>query len=294
MGDDLDRTVTRQLSQQRSANNSRRNSLSEASNHEEVNNEKVWKDQVWSDFEEQTNAIETIQSLLSALTPATDIEIALVRAVKFLVNSHMKLRSDHKILAAKVDSVNKVSDSNTVASAQALQYTRRDTVIVTGLPYSTGEKPEALQTSVATVLSSSGVTVTGDDFSAYHRNSKTPKTKTITDKKTGIKKDIVIPPSITVRFRNSNVKDTVLRNYKNYDQSNRTPKKVRVYQSLTPYYSLLKSRITENARGFGDPAKEVKWVHWRSPSSGLAVKLKDESFYQGIHSMDDFWSQVEN
>ena len=148
------------------------------------------------------------------MNPTTEIETALVTAVKFLANSHSKLRSDYKILSSKLNNVTKVSDANTVTAEQALQYTRRDTVIVTGLPYSTGERPEVLQETVATALSASGVNVTGADFSAYHRNGKSAKTKTITDKKTGLKKDIVIPPTVTVRFRTSNMKDSVLRNLK--------------------------------------------------------------------------------
>ena len=173
MSADEIRSVTRALSQQRSRNNSHHSTASENSKKSEVN-----ENEVWSEFDAQSDAISTIQSLLSALNPPTDIETALITAVKFLANSHSKLRSDYKILAAKIDSVSKVADANTVTSEQALQYTRRDTVIVTGLPYTAEERPEELQKSVASVFSSCGVAVTSQDFSAYHRNGKTTKTKT--------------------------------------------------------------------------------------------------------------------
>ena len=75
--------------------------------------------------------------------------------------------------------------------------------------------------------------------------------------------------SITVRFSNLTKKDKVLRGYKNF-HPNRKPKQVRVYQSMTPYYKLLKNNITDY---FKRLQVKVKWVHWRSSTAGMCVKL---------------------
>ena len=73
-------------------------------------------------------------------------------------------------------------------------------------------------------LTTSGIKVTSTDFSACHRNGN--KIKTITKKG----KQVKVPPTFTVRFYNSNKKDNVMNNYKNYH--NGKPKSIRVVQSL--------------------------------------------------------------
>ncbi len=114
------------------------------------------------------------------------------------------------------------------------QYSRRDTVTVVGLTKPEGGETELdLCNKVADVLSASGVTVTTDDLSVAHRNSRDNRHI----------KGKVIPPSVTVRFTKISKKDSVLRGYKNFDSSHNKPRDVKVYQSLTTHYSSVRRSI---------------------------------------------------
>ena len=200
--------------------------------------------------------------------------------------------SEYKTLKNKVAGLTEQAGESVVASNQALQYTRRDTLVVTGIPFTAGEDPEKLKGDLATQLSSSGVRVAGDDFNAYHRNGNKLIQKEVADKTTGGKKMITFPPSVTVRFRNSNLKDRVIRGYKNFDTANNRPKKIRVFQSTTPYYSNLKKDISNFFMDDDTNKRDIRWIHWRSPSCGIAVKCKDGSYFQGIHCMNDLLEQM--
>ena len=67
------------------------------------------------------------------------------------------------------------------------------------------------------------------------------------------------------------------------------PKKVKIVQSLNNHYHQLKGSISnfcsENDIG-------VKWIHWRSSSAGLCIKLDDDRIVSKIHSMTDFNNQI--
>ena len=180
----------------------------------------------WSDFDQQGSAIKTIQTLLGAIKTESPFEIAMVQAINHLADCHVKLLSDVKTLTQKVTGLSAQAGESVIASNQALQYSRRDTVVVTGMPYTTGEKSEVLGKTLATELSNSGIKVSESDFGAYHRNGNKIKTKVITDR-SGVEKEIKIPPSlsVTVRFNHSNLKDNVIRNYKNFDSTKKAPKK---------------------------------------------------------------------
>ena len=73
------------------------------------------------------------------------------------------------------------------------------------------ETYNSLSTNVASELSKSGVKVSNSDFAACHRNGN--KIKTV--KRSG--REVVTPPSITVKFVNANKKDSVLKGYKNFE-----------------------------------------------------------------------------
>ena len=90
--------------------------------------------------------------------------------------------------------------------AKTDQYSRCSTVLVTGMDYKKeSENYSSLSTNVASELSKSGVKVSNSDFAACHRNGN--KMKTV--KRSG--REVVTPPSITVKFINANKKDSVLR-----------------------------------------------------------------------------------
>ena len=175
-------------------------------------------------------------------------------------------------------------DTIEVDTAKTDQYSRRNNLVLTGIEYKKEtETYENLCNTVAEELSTSGVKVNNNDFSACHRNGN--KVKVITQKGKRVK----VPPSVTVRFYNSNKKDLVLRSYKNYNDGK--PKPIKVIQSLNNYYQTLKSNISNFCR-----EKDVKilWMHWRSSSAGLCLKFDDGTIMSRIHSMADFTKQFGN
>ena len=82
--------------------------------------------------------------MLSALPHETPFEKAIISAVNYLAEAHVKLLSDYKTLRNKVAGLSEQSGKSVIASNQALQYTRRDTLVVTGIPFTAGEDPEQL------------------------------------------------------------------------------------------------------------------------------------------------------
>ena len=76
--------------------------------------------------------------------------------------------------------------------AKSDQYSRRSTVVLSGLTSQKTESPDSLKSSVCNVLSdTSGVTVKQRDLQACHRNGKPS--------------DPSKPPSVTVRFFDFNL-----------------------------------------------------------------------------------------
>ena len=145
------------------------------------------------------------------------------------------------------------------------------------------ETYDTLSSTVADELTSSGIKVTSNDFSACHRNGKNDKTATIK------RKQVKVPPTVTVRFYNANKKDQVLNKYKNH--VNGKPKPVRVVQSLNHHCQTLKTNISNLCR---EKDVEIAWIHWRSASSGLCVKFDNQTILSKIHSMADFNRQFSN
>ena len=79
-----------------------------------------------------------------------------------------------------------------VTTFKTEQYSRRDTMLITGLPKSVEETHEELTKKVTETLSVSGETILANDISVVHRNAK--ESKTIRGK--------VVPPSVTVSVIN--------------------------------------------------------------------------------------------
>ena len=246
-----------------------------------------------SDFDEQSSAIITIKNLLNTMKPEGDFQSAILQVVNFLADSHLKLRSDYVSLKNQYDTVNRRSGANAISVAKTEQYSRRDTVVVTGVKFNTEEKPLELQQKIASELSKCGVPIDHKDFSAVHRNSRT--SKTITVKKDNKDRTITVPPSVTVRFMNSNKKDNLIRTYRNYEFRNeqRIHKPVKVFQSMTPYYSDLKRDISLYLK---DEGFTVRWIHWRSPTMGMAIKFSKENeplFIKNVHCIDDMIKRLD-
>ena len=177
-------------------------------------------------------------------------------------------------LRTDLDLVNNRVSENFVAVSRVDQYSRRGTITVVGHP----QRPsEDIVADMCALLKVDEV-----DLEAAHRNGSKPFTFTRQDGSVGTK-----PPSITVRFRNLTKKDQILRTYKNY--SNGKAKPVRVYQSLTQTYKDLKYDISKYC---GEAKIELAWIHWRSASAGLVVKVKSSGkLYNKIFCYQDFLSK---
>ena len=239
-----------------------------------------------------------ISLCISEFTPSTDAESFLLNCVKSLLTKINVLQDEVTKLSTSneetqfsnvglqrtVNELQKDSELITIMAAKAEQYTRRDTIIVSGVDMLPDEQESDLTKKVTVELRKSGHEVSADDFTAIHRNGNSNKTITRDNK------EIVVSPSITVKFRNINKHDRVVRDYKNFDKSANKKRKVRIYQSLSVYYKTLKESIndycTKNKYG-------VLWAHWRSPSCGFAVKMKaGNKLLTGIHCMSDFQNKL--
>lgn len=198
-----------------------------------------------------------------------------VESVKRVVEPLVEpLSTEVKSLRTDLDSVNNGVTHNFVAISRVEQYSRRGTITVVGHP----QKPnEDIVADMCALLNVDEV-----DLEAAHRNGSKPITFTRKDNSVGTK-----PPSITVRFRNLTKKDQILRSYKNYINGKAKP--VRVYQSLTQTYKELKSSISDYC---SKVQVELAWIHWRSASAGLVVKVKSSGkLINRIFCYEDFLNQ---
>ena len=223
------------------------------------------------DFKSVNESIKEISSMIDNLKPKGTFETQ-VKLVLQALSKHVE------VLSTNCSAMSTCVDTVEANLAKTDQYSRRSTVLVTGMDYKKeSETYDSLSTNVASELSKSGVKVSNSDFAACHRNGK--KIKTV--KRSG--REVVTPTSITVKFVNANKKDSVLKGYKNFEGGK--PKKVKVVQSLNNYYQELKYNISNLCRENG---VKVLWIHWRSSSSGLCIKLEDDRYFAKVHSMRDF------
>ena len=230
-----------------------------------------------NDFEALNRSLSEVTELIGDLSPKSTFEKSMKNIIG-LIHKHVQ------ILANSCSELSNTVDSTEIDIAKTDQYSRRNTLVVSGLEYKKEtETYNNLCSTVAEELTTSGIKVTSTDFSACHRNGN--KIKTITKKG----KQVKVPPTVTVKFYNSNKKDNVMNNYKNYH--NRKPKSIRVVQSLNNYYQNLKSNICNFCR---DRNAKIVWLHWRSASSGLCVKFDDGTYISKIHSMANFTKQFIN
>ena len=189
-----------------------------------------------------------------------------------------------KVLEVKagLERVDKSCQDAVVVSEKAHQYSRHNTIVLSGLELEEGETSVQLPGKVAGILSESGTAVKVSDFNHCHRNSRKDK---IIKNREGV--EIKIPPTITVVFQEGSKKDDVLRGCKNFDSASRKRKKMTLYQSLSPYYDKLRKEMSDflhiNTAKFG----KCIWIHWRSSSAGFCLKT-DKCYLSGIFSFDNF------
>ena len=221
-----------------------------------------------------------VTTKLADISPANDTERLLIQCMNILIRENSRLSAELRESNVKLDQLSFNVKDSVIMSAKAEQYSRRDTMLVSGLVMEDHETPVDLGKKVCQELSKSGVNVTPKDFTALHRNANKPKFI----QKKGEK--ITVHPSVTVKFHNISKKDEVLRKFSNFDRANNKKRKVRAYQSLSKYYTDLKRMINTYCLNH---KVELSWIHYRSPTCGLAVKLKTSNrLLTKIHCEDDF------
>ena len=183
-----------------------------------------------NDFDSVKNSLNDVLSMVESLKTKSSFEATIKSTIQVLIKHMQVLSTNCSVVCSSVDTVE-------TDIARTDQYTRRNTVMVTGIDYKREtETFNQLSETVATELSKSGVAVSTADFAACHRNGN--RIRNIT--RNG--KTVKTPPSVTVRFYNCHKKDNVLNSYKNHE--NGKHKKVKVVQSLNTCYQNLKTYQT--------------------------------------------------
>ena len=227
-----------------------------------------------NDFYSVKNSLNDVLSMVESLKTKGSFEATIKSTIQVLIK-HMQVISANCSVAFSSE------DTVETGIARTDQYARRNTVMVTGIDYKREtETFNELTETVATELSKSGVPVSTSDFAACHRNGNRIRNVTRNGK------TVKTSPSVTVRFYNCHKKDNVLNNYKNHE--NGKQKKIKVVQSVNTHYQNLKTNVSNFCR---DNNMKVKWIHWRSSSAGLCIKLDNDSFYSRVHCMTDFNKQ---
>ena len=227
-----------------------------------------------NDFDSVKNSLNDVLLKVESLKTKGSFEATIKSTIQVLIKHMQVLSTNCSVVSGTIDTVE-------TDIAKTDQYARRNTVMVTGIDYKREtETSDQLTETVATELSKSGVAVTTADFAAYHRNGNRMRNVTRNGR------TVKTPCSVTVHFYNCNKKDNVLNSYKSHEHGKH--KKVKVVQSLNTYYQNLKTNISNFCR---DNDMKVKWIHWRSSSAGLCIKLDDDSFYSKVHCMTDFTKQ---
>ena len=227
-----------------------------------------------NDFDSVKNSLNDVLSVVESLKTKSSFEATINSTIQVLIKHMQVISANCSVVSSSVDTVE-------TEIARTDQYARRNTVMVTGIDYKREtETFNELTETVATELSKSGVPVSTSDFAACHRNGNRIRNVTRNGK------TVKTPPSVTVRFYNCHKKDNVLNNYKNHE--NGKQKKIKVVQSINTHYQNLKTNVSNFCR---DNNMKVKWIHWRSSSAGLCIKLDDDSFYSRVHCMTDFTKQ---
>lgn len=246
--------------------------------------------------------LDAMKPILEQLVPLaqSDFEKGIANYLSLLTGQLTEIKQDQAKLKQELSRTGNNSrqlsnrcDNMYKTVVKTEQYGRRSLITVTGLTKPENEIAPDLSARVATELSKSGVDIKTSDFSAVHRNSK--ENKTVINRG----KEKIIPPSITVQFSSVSVKDNVLKSYRNFDNTNKTPRDVQIYQSLSPHYAELrrfiiqffKSDSNDLSYGLSRMNKELKFVRYLSPSAGLIVKLKSDEFMRDIHTWDDFCNE---
>ena len=201
-------------------------------------------EEVGTQINDVVASIDAIKSALDNLTGTTEFERGIKTVCSLIVGqlreikvAQTNLHKDHVKINDRInthcDQAYNTFCDHELSIVKMEQYTRRDTITVLGLQKTDTETTESLTKRVASTLSNSSVEVKPTDLSVVHRNSKSDR----------IIRGKTIPPSITARFNSINLKDEVIRKYKNFDHTKSQPRECRIYNSLSPHYTELRKNI---------------------------------------------------
>ena len=97
-----------------------------------------------------------------------------------------------------------------------------------------------------------------------------------------------------MRFFDFNLKDKVASGYNNYDRVNKRCREVTISQSLNYHFRSLKKAINEHIGSVN-----IRYIHFRSSSSGIVVQLQKDRVISGevmfrkIFCLEDFVTQFQ-
>ena len=206
-----------------------------------------------------------------------------------------------------ISSLQQTVDSLSVQVARTDQYSRRGTLVISGLPKAADETPESIiGVACKEIQNNTGIVVNASDIQIAHRNGDGKKNSDGNGAGTGRphRSGLVSGgsdstnsghvPSITVRFHNLIKKDQVTTKIRNHG------KNIKITQSLTPYLRGVKKAIGETVKT-NRSHLTVRFIHLKSATAGLAVKLVSKAkpddknsweHYTGIWCLQDFANQL--
>ena len=236
----------------------------------------------------KTSTLVEIKNQLDDLkvSSSSPFQASMKNLVALLCSQMIDMKEEIAELRSSLVESRENSNHAIISAEKANQYSRRNTIVVAGVELEENETQSKLEAKIAGLLTNFDTTVKTSELSHCHRNNA--KNKVIKDNNGNEK---IIPPTITVVFQKSSKKDTVLKNYSNYDSSTRKKKKVTVYQSLSPYFNKLRQDISKYIYDNQNTLSKCKWIHYRSPSAGICVKT-DKHYLTEIFCFNDFLKGV--
>lgn len=214
--------------------------------------------------------IAWIQNVLDTEEQISDVS-SLAKLMRFTLNSVLQnqtmiVRAAEETTHIKHRVVRVESDIRTID-----QYSRKDVVILTGLPYEEEEETEqVLVQSVLTLLKhvNPSLPLSYKDFSAIHRNGK----KGNKDR----------PPSITLKFLRLHEKQRFM---SKISKTKFKSEGCNVFHALCPRMIDEQSRISEHA--------ECSYVFYEGPMQHFVAKLRCGDFVNYIRSYNEFLTKCQ-
>ena len=174
-----------------------------------------------SSLADKVSTLSAIDKIVNDLKPGGNslFQTQVKNILSLLCSQFTELKQEVIELKSCISGCRVACNDATVSAEKVVQYSRRNTMVVSGLEFSDSETQYKLETNICNILSESGVEVKPSDLNHGHRNGKKGR---VIKNKNGSR---TFPPSITVVFDKSSKKDKVLRSYSNYDSATKKKKR---------------------------------------------------------------------